>query len=75
MQIGLFSQKEIWESDVVRVFNYLNGKIWKGHVHDCEVIFIGGKFELKNHWCHESFSTSELEVIGNRFENPELLEK
>lgn len=64
---------EIYEGDIVMVINYLNGKPWEGHIHPCEVHFTGGKFELKDHWMHESLSSSEIEIIGNIYENPGLL--
>jgi len=64
---------EIWEGDIVMVINYLNGKPWTGHVHPCAVESVPGGFELKDHWHHESLRSSELEVIGNIYEHPDLL--
>ena len=65
---------EIYEGDIVRVYNYLNGKIWAGHTHDEEVVFRVGRFDLKNPWCHESLAGNTVEVIGNIHENASLLE-
>jgi len=65
--------KEIYEGDIVMVINYLNGKPWTGHVHPCAVESVPGGFELKDHWHHESLRSSELEVIGNIYENPDML--
>jgi len=65
---------EIYEGDIVVVTNWLEGKPWVGHIHNCVVEFLHGKFELKNHWMHESLSRSDVKVIGNIFQNPDLLE-
>ena len=28
---------EIYEGNIVTIYNYLNGEIWKGHVHNCVI--------------------------------------
>jgi len=56
--------KEIWEGDIVTGFNGLKG----------EVVFLGACFIVK--WnepdCYP-FITEGIEVLGNIYENPELL--
>jgi uncharacterized phage protein (TIGR01671 family) len=64
---------EVYEGDIVNVLNYLNGEIWEGHTHYDEVVFLNGRFDIKNPWCHESLQSNTVEVIGNIHENPELL--
>lgn len=66
--------EEIYEGDIVMVINYLNGKRWKGHCHPCVVDAVPGGWDLKYKWMHESLQSSEIELIGNIIENPELLE-
>jgi len=65
---------EIYEGNIIPI-NY--GEV--GEFHNAKVVFSMGGFALKigsmvvnyvGHW-----SQSELEVIGNIFENPELLEE
>ena len=65
--------KEIYEGDIVNVLNYLNGEIWEGHTHHDEVVFLAGRFNIKKPWCHESLQSSAVEVIGNIYEDKELL--
>ena len=66
--------KEIWEGDIVVVYEYLNGKIWDGHVHNAEIIFKSGAFMIDPCWCHQHIN-QELKVIGNIYENPDILQR
>ena len=62
------SGKEIYEGDIVKYKNML-GKI----------IFLQGAFQLSDFYEEEEwilgYINEELEVIGNIYDNPELLEK
>ena len=62
---------EIYEGDIVSVIEYLNGKIDTRH--NCNIIFIGGRFDIDKPYCHQSLSTNSVEVIGNIHENKDLL--
>lgn len=68
---GLFDKngKKIWDGDVVKWF-WMEEKI-------SEVVFDKGAFSLKG-WVHDTFHRdsikTSLEVLGNVYENPELLE-
>lgn len=59
--------KEIYEGDILAVDQY-------GDVINYPVIFKGGKFCLEDGW-ETSFDIIQTEVIGNIYENPELLEE
>lgn len=65
--------KDIYEGDIVRVINYLDGKEWEGHCHNDFIIFSKGGFDLKSPWAHESLKDNEVEVLGNIYETPELM--
>jgi uncharacterized phage protein (TIGR01671 family) len=64
------NNKEIYEGDIVVVYEYLNGKIWKGHLHNAEIIFKNGGFTIFPCWCSQSIYQA-LEVIGNVWDNPQ----
>lgn len=70
------NEKLIWENDIVK---YGNGNFYKAFWRDnyyqfswvcvkSDIFQIGAKWDL---WC---FKSSEIEVVGNIFDNPELLE-
>ena len=63
---------EIYEGDIVTVFEYLNGKLWEGHIHNAEVVFVEGQFTIEPAWRGQSLR-QEVEVLGNVHENQELL--
>ncbi len=66
--------KEIYESDVVKVYHWLNGEIEDYRTHTNKIIFDCGAFGLDSSRCYrETLQGSDVEIIGNIYENPELL--
>ncbi len=59
------NEKEIWEGDICKAS--MDEQWFFG-----EIIFKFGAFTLKDRW---TLRFIEIEVIGNIFENPELLEE
>lgn len=70
------NKKLIWENDIVRdEHGNFYRAIWQNNHYQfswscvkSDVFFIGAKWDL---W---SFEISEIEVVGNIFDNPELLD-
>lgn len=62
--------KKIWENDIVHIWPY---KSLEDSI--CKVIYRRGMFigELAD-GCEDSIMRNDIEVIGNIFDNPELLE-
>ena len=63
---------KIFEDDIVKVYEWLNGKLWEGHIHNAKVIFCDGEFTIDPCWRHQSLR-SDVEIIGNKWETPGLL--
>jgi len=64
--------KEIYEGDIIRTSN----DKWWNNTPDKEIVFSGNGFWLTNNGGqHYLPDESVREVIGNIYENPELLEK
>jgi uncharacterized phage protein (TIGR01671 family) len=64
--------KEIYEGDILYELSFDGDAIL------CEVVFSNGAFMLKEGEITDSFlydSAKDMEVIGNVYENPELLNK
>lgn len=68
----LFKAKRIWENDIVDTYESDSGETLRNVVK-----FKQGCFKVfKNHYlpmCLDKYNTSELEVYGNVFDNPELI--
>lgn len=63
--------KEIYEGDIVNVFIQSNGVMEAETQITIELYdFLGGDY-----WMEHNFSTREYEVIGSKFDNPQLLEE
>lgn len=63
--------KKIYEEDVVRAYH----RLWEQHV-TLKVHYLNGCFMFGNYNAHGFFKEHQnIEVIGNIFENPELLEE
>lgn len=63
---------DIYEGDIVEVIEYLNREVWEGHTHKAQVLFVDCHFVIKPAWIGQSINSS-LKVIGNIFENGDLL--
>ena len=48
------NDKEIYEGDIVIVYEYLNGEIWEGHLHNAEVVSIKSGWGIDPCWNHQS---------------------
>jgi len=62
--------REIYEGDIVKIYYYLHGKIDKIRID--EIIFSNCKFDFKSPICNEELSSSEVEIIGNKYESTEI---
>lgn len=62
--------KEIYEGDIVIVYEYLNGEPW--NLHNAVVEWGSGMFIINPAYCHQDINNT-LEVIGNIYEHPTLL--
>lgn len=61
--------KQIFEGDIVLIPAYMGGK------HQTTVYFKGGKFAVDgSNYSFKDIPASKTEVIGNIYDNPELLE-
>lgn len=67
---------EIYEGDIINYSNPYNHKEYTHIVKWDEMWSCFGLFEPDNKWCKENDwqKIKEVEVIGNQFENPELLQ-
>jgi uncharacterized phage protein (TIGR01671 family) len=82
--------KDIFEHDIIKIHNaesYFNGKIFEGSEY-FGVIYYAGTFSIRdtleeyecntfknNSWTLSSIYQHDIEVVGNIFDNPELLKK
>ncbi|GJQ43796.1 MAG: hypothetical protein JETCAE03_32940 [Ignavibacteriaceae bacterium] len=66
--------KEIYEGDIVKIYEYLEGKIWETQTHLGVIEFIKGRFNFSNAYRGQSLQQNEVEIIGNIYENQELIE-
>lgn len=62
--------KELYEEDLVKIYYWLNGEVEKTRVD--KIVFKYGRFELSSPLYRESILSSDIELIGNTYENPEI---
>jgi uncharacterized phage protein (TIGR01671 family) len=66
--------KEIFEGDIIKVAGYYDGDYWMEE-DNYLVVFECGSFHGKNFkWGYMDLDMSGIVIIGNMFENPELME-
>lgn len=69
------NKKLIWEKDIVRdKYGNFYAVFWQSNYHQLSWICVkSDEFLIGTMWNLWSFNSSELEVIGNIFDNPDLL--
>jgi len=67
--------QSVYENDMVKVYEYLEGKIWEQQTHVERIVFKGTGFDFTRPYNHQSLQSNTVEIIGNYHLNPELYVK